>query len=286
MAARAETSNLIRIARAPVVVLLAVATLLGPSGHAQERPLPDLPTLLRASREHLRDDWRLDHRYAYTERRTEYARGSDGREQVKSVKVFEVAPSATGRPYRRLVEVNGRRRSAEELARDDREHDRRVAERDRETPAERQRRLDRQAERDREEQATWDDLSRVYSFSIAGRERIDGQLLVVVDFQPRPDAQPQSDNGRRMTKVRGRAWISEDDQQVARIDAHVLDDISIGWGLIGKLYAGATASYVRRKVDGREWLPAQLSYEASGRALIRRFTVHQVIDYLDYRKTH
>ena len=263
-----------------------VASLAIAAAASQDRPLPDLPTLLRDSREHLRDDWRLDHRYAYQERRTEYTRGSDGREQVKSVKLFDVAPSATGRPYRRLVEVNGHRRTAEERARDDREHRQRVEERQRESAAERQRRVEREAERLREEQETWDDLSRVYTFTMAGRERVDGQLYVVVDFQPRPDAQPQSDNGRRMMKVRGRAWISEDDRQVARVDAHVLDDIAIGWGLIGKLYAGATASYVRRKVDGDQWLPTQLSYAATGRALVKRFTVHQVIDYLDYRKTN
>jgi hypothetical protein len=87
-----------------------------------------------------------------------------------------------------------------------------------------------------------------------------------------------------MMKVRGRAWIAEDDDQVARVEAKVLEDISIGWGLIGKLYAGATASYIRQKVNGEFWLPQQLSYSASGRALIRRFTIHTVIDYFDYRK--
>ncbi len=89
-----------------------------------------------------------------------------------------------------------------------------------------------------------------------------------------------------MMKVKGRAWISEEDYQVARVDAQVLDDISIGWGIIGKLYAGANASYVRRKGDGELWLPRSLSYAATGRALVKRFAVHQMIEYLDYRKAN
>ena len=71
---------------------------------------------------------------------------------------------------------------------------------------------------------------------------------------------------------------------MARVEAKVLEDISVGWGLLGKLYAGAHASYVRRKVDGALWLPQQLTYAATGRALIKRFAVQTVIDYFDYRK--
>lgn len=255
----------------------------------QDRPLPEAATLLKEARNHLRDDWTLEQRYTYFERRTEYARGPDGRDQPKSTKLFEIVPSRAGPPYRRLVEVDGRRRTADEIARDDRDHDQRMAARQRErqseSPYERQRRLQREQEDAREEQETWNDLSRVYSFTVSGREHVDGQTLVIVDFQPRPDAAPLTDNGQRMMKVKGRALISEDDFQVARIDAQVLDDIGIGWGLIGKLYAGAKASYVRRKVNSELWVPQQLSYSGTGRALlVKRFTIQRVIEYFDYHK--
>ena len=227
------------VARTALMFLVAALPLL-----AQERPLPDLATLLQQAREHLRDDWRLENHYTYLERRTDYKPGEDGKEEPQSVKLYEVTPTPGGRPYRRLIEVNGHRRSAEELARDDREHRNRVAERQREaqSPAGRQRQTEREAKRQREEQETWDDMARVYTFTIVGRERVEGQLLVIVDFQPKADSQPRTDNGERMKKVRGRAWISEDDYQVARVEAKVLEDISVGWGLIGKLYAGAVAS--------------------------------------------
>lgn len=267
------------------LVLAAIAILPQPRMQGQERPLPDLPTLLRETRAHLRDDWRLDRQYTYVERRTEYQRGDDGREQVKSVKVFEVQPTPGGRPYRRLVEVDGRPLTPQELEQNERERQKRIAEREHESASQRQRRLNRQAAQQREEEETWDDLSRVYSFSIVGRERVDGQQLLVLEFKPKADAQPITENGRRMAKVRGRAWISESDYQVARVDAEVLDDISVGWGLVGKLYAGANASYVRRKLND-QWLPRSLSYAATGRALVKRFAVHQVIEYLDYRKAN
>ena len=116
------------LSRIPAISALFVTVIVLSSAYAaQERPLPDAAPLLQRTREHLRDDWRLDHHYSYIERRTEYSRGTDGRDQAKSVKVYEVRPSADGRAYRRLVEVNGRRLTTEELEHNDREHQKRVA---------------------------------------------------------------------------------------------------------------------------------------------------------------
>lgn len=255
----------------------------------QDRPLPDSATFLRQAREHLRDDWRLATQYTYIERRTEYHRTSDGREEPSSVKVFQVYPgSDPGRSYRRLIEVDGRRLSQDELEKNEREHQKRALERqrarDNESAPDRSERLKKERERGAKEQAIWDDLMRVYTFTLEGREVVDGRSLIAVRFEPKPNADPQSDIGERMVNVKGRAWISEDDYQVARVDAEVLDDISIGWGILGKLYAGSFASYTRRKVNDELWLPVRLQYNGSGRALIKHFNVHTVIDYSEYRK--
>jgi hypothetical protein len=267
--------------------LLAIG--LAPQAPAPEAPLPELRSFLTEAREHLRDDWRLATQYTYIERRTEYRRRSDGKEEPSSIKVFEVYPGGDpSHSYRKLIEVDGKPLSAEELAANDREHQRKVQERQRardaETPAERAARTKREDDRARQEQETWDDLIRVYDFAIAGRERVEGRPLIVVTFTPKPNAAPQSDIGARMTKVKGRAWISETDYQVARVDAQVLDDISFGWGILGKLYAGATGSYTRRKVNDELWLPVTLQYTGSGRALVKHFTVHTVVDYSGYHK--
>jgi hypothetical protein len=86
-----------------------------------------------------------------------------------------------------------------------------------------------------------------------------------------------------MTRVKGRAWISEDDYQIARVSIDVIKDFSVGW-FIGKLYAGTTASYERRKVNNEIWLPWRLGIKATGRALIRKFHIDTITEYSDYRK--
>jgi len=255
----------------------------------QEPPLPEPTEFLRATRDHLRDDWRLASSYTYLERRTEYRPGPNGRDEPSSIKLFQVYPgSDPGRAYRRLIEVNGKPVPREEIERADREHEKRVLERQRardtESASERASRLKKEQERRQDEQAIWDDLMRVYTFTLTGRDVVDGRSLIVVRFEPRPNANPTTDIGERMVNVKGRAWISETDYQVARIDAEVLDDISFGWGILGKLYAGAKGSYVRRKVNDELWLPLRLQYTGSGRALIKRFNVNTVIEYSDYKR--
>ena len=70
---------------------------------------------------------------------------------------------------------------------------------------------------------------------------------------------------------------------MARVDFEVLDDISIG-AVLGKLYKGTTSSIERRKVNDEVWLPFRVQFDVSGRVLVRRFQVANVIEFSDYRK--
>ena len=77
--------------------------------------------------------------------------------------------------------------------------------------------------------------------------------------------------------------MSEDDYQVAKVQAEMLDDIAV-MGFLGKLYKGTTASFERRKVNNEIWLPAEARFDGAGRAFIRKFRVGTIVQYSDYRK--
>jgi hypothetical protein len=115
------------------------------------------------------------------------------------------------------------------------------------------------------------------------RRPLDGRSTIVVDFSPRANAAPTTSAGKMMKKAKGRAWISEDDYEIARVDVEILDDISIGL-VLGKLYKGTTAAFTRRKVNDEIWLPAQMRFNGTGRALVRKFRLDTVVEYSDYRK--
>ena len=53
----------------------------------------------------------------------------------------------------------------------------------------------------------------------------------------------------RSAGLKARAWISESDAELVRVDLDAIDDLSFGWGLLARVHKGAVATYQRRKVN-------------------------------------
>ena len=271
---------------------LAVAALWGflaqPRLAAQDQPLPDLDVLVAKARAHVRSDRDLLSQYTYLERRADIHLSALAKVATGPLKVYQVYPGADGiQTYRRLIEVDGMPVPQIELDKQDRDRRREVldalARREHESPRDREKRLARREKLRADEQQAIDELFQLYTFAIVGRESIDGHPAIAVDFVPKPNIVPRTDEGKLMKKVKGRVWVSEADYEVARVQAEMLDDVSV-MGFLGKLYKGTTASFERRKVNNEIWLPARARFDGSGRALIRKFRIDTVVEYSDYRK--
>ena len=255
---------------------------------AQEPPLPDVDQFLAQARTHLRTDRQLLGQYTFRQRETELHLTKFGKLTTGPTKVYEVYPSPEpDGSYRRLIEIDGRPRDPAELARDDRKHQQRVLEelsrRDHESASDREKRLKEDAKERKEYEDLLDDVFRVFTFTIEGRQTIDGHSTVMIDFNPRPNVMAKTSDGKSLKKMKGRAWVSEADYELVRVEAVMLEDLAVR-GFLGKLYAGTTASFDRRKVNGEVWLPNEVSIKASGRALIRKFHLDMVVQYFDYKK--
>lgn len=257
---------------------------------AGERPLPDTATLVREVRARLRPDRELLSRYTYIERREEVKVSKLGEVTEGPVKVYEVYPSLEpGNTYKRLVAVDGKPLSRAELAEADRKHREDLRKerekRARETPAQRRTREAEEAGKRREREAVIDEIFDAYDIRIAGRDTIRGHGTFVAHLEPRPSHRPRSDEGELMKKLRVKAWVSDSDYELVRVEAEVIDDITVGWGIIGRLHQGARGVYERRKVNGEIWLPALEVIQATGRALLfRTFDVHTVTEWYDYKR--
>jgi hypothetical protein len=274
--------------RSAAIAVGTVSSLALTTWAAQDRPLPEASSFLAQTRARLRMDRTLLSQYTYLEHRREIRLTKLGKVELGPREVLEVYPGLDpADTYRRLIEVDGKPRAARELEAEDRKHQARVLEalrkREHESPADRARRERRAAKDRRDEEETLDDLIRVFTFTLVERQVRDGQPMIAVAFTPRPDAAPKTDDGQIMKKVRGRAWVSELDHQVARVEFEMLEDVSLGL-FLGKVYKGTTASVERRRVNDEVWLPAEMRFKGSGRALVRRFQIETVVQYSNYRK--
>jgi hypothetical protein len=117
------------------------------------------------------------------------------------------------------------------------------------------------------------------------REVIDGRAMILVTYKPRTAFKPKTDEGNILRRIAGRAWIAEDDRQLARLEAETTETISIGAGLLARVSKGSTFAFERRKVNDEIWLPTRAELLISGRLLLLKgLRQRQTVEYSDHRK--
>ena len=267
-------------------IVLALIVLATPA--AQDRPLPDQDAFAAQVKRHLATDEERQSGYTFIEKRTEQKLDASGRSQDQSVKVFEVYPGLPGEErYRRLIEENGRPVPVGDLAKRDRSRQKEVEEYARKLAiaTERTKATREQDKARREYSAAVDDIFRVYDIRMLRREPLDGHDTIVATLTPIPGVKPLTDDGKIMRHFKARAWISEADYELVRVEIEAIDDLSFGLGLLARVHKGTVATYQRRRVNDEVWLPAEVTWTASARVMLfKQLRRRGVSEFSNYRK--
>ena len=253
---------------------------------ADVQPLPDATAFAAEVKARLRTDRALQAQYTFLERREEIEVSKLGKVKEGSVKEYEVYPSVVpGNTYKRLIRIDGRPIDPAQLAKNDEKHRRDVLAQVNESEDTRRKRERENGKLRAEERQVIDEIFSLYDIRVVGRETLNGYPTIVATLEPRPKYAPKTDDARVMKKFRVRAWVHETDYQVVKIDAEAIEDLTFGWGIIGRLHKSARAVFERRKVNDEVWLPARVRLTGTGRAaLFRKFAIDSVTEWFDYRK--
>lgn len=229
-----------------------------------ERPLPDHNTFVRATRDNLIRSQREQFNYAYTERRTEFHVNPFGRVGTGGVEGFEVTPIEKGTVIlRRLIERDGKPVVDGEVDRIKVKEERRQEGR----------------------RTSMDDVVAMLTFTMDRREKLHGRDAIVIKFTPKPEASPETREGRIAKAFSGSVWVDEVAREVIRVEATAVDSISFGFGLIARLNEGTTATLTREPINGSTWLPTSIRFAGEGRALLlRKLNVDQRIEWSNYKR--
>ena len=228
------------------------------------RPMPDHDAFVKATRDNLLRSQREQFNYAYKERRTQFHVNPFGRVGTGGIEGWEVTPIENGTVIlRRLIERDGKPVSDGDVNRV------KVTE-----------------ERRREGRRTsMDDVVAMLTFTMDRREKVQGRDAIAVRFTPKPDADPETREGRIAQAFSGTAWVDEAAREVIRVEATAVDSISFGFGLIARLNKGTTVTLTREQIPAGIWLPTSIRFAGEGRALlIRKLNVDQRIEWSDYKK--
>jgi hypothetical protein len=257
---------------------------------AAQRPLPDQRQFLEEVRKRLDTNDQRQSGYMYVETRREEKLDKAGRSAGESVRVLESYPGLPGETrWERVLSVDGRAVPQQELDKGDRERQKHVEEYARKAakdPAGERAKQERDRARvKRERDESIDDAFRIFDVRMLGRETIEGHDTIAFSLTPRRDVKPKTRAGGIMRNFSGRAWVSESDCELVRMDVEAIDTVSFGLGVLARLHKGSQASFQRRKVNDEAWLPAMASYRMSARiGLLAVFRRGATFEYSNYKK--
>ena len=227
-------------------------------------------------------NWKVARNYGFSERVDARRLDAQGRLKSRDVEVYDVM-LVDGSPYRRLAGRHDRalppgdeRKEQDKLARS-------IAERRKETAAQRARRLAEYESRPDWQREAWHELPDAFDFRLSGEERSEGNDLCVIEATPRQGYQPRSRTAKALMHLHGKLWVDTQDYRLARAEVEVVDTIWVGLFLL-RLAEGSRATYEQTRVNDEVWLPRKVRAFISVRlGLVKVLHIQQEYSYSNCR---
>lgn len=128
------------------------------------------------------------------------------------------------------------------------------------------RRKDRE-KRQKDQTGFMAEFAEAFDFKLLGKETLKGRPTLVVAFTPRASYKPGSLRARLFVKARGKAWIDEQDRQLAKFEGEIFDDMSLG-GVLANVGTGSGFEARQVRVGPGEWIAEYEHSHFTGRLLL------------------
>jgi hypothetical protein len=90
-----------------------------------------------------------------------------------------------------------------------------------------------------------------------------------LSFTPNPGFVPPDLEADVLRGFAGEVWIDKEQDRLVRLDAHLVRDVNIGFGILGRVDKGGTMVLEQAyEKDAREWQPTVLKMNLAGKALM------------------
>jgi hypothetical protein len=90
---------------------------------------------------------------------------------------------------------------------------------------------------------------------------------ITLHFQPKPEFHPPDMQSRVLGEMVGELVVNKEQHRIETIRGKLVEDVTIGWGLLGRLHEGGTFRVERREVAPRLWQITETHVHIEGRAL-------------------
>src|SRR6478752_10218596 len=180
------------------------------------------------------------------------------REDEKGSQDRDVIETKEGQLARTLL-INGQPLTAEQRAADEARMKKLV-----EDPSERAKRDKRAKEDEDKGVQMFKAIPDAFVFKYEGEEN--GQVRL--SFFPNPHYNAPTRELQVFRSLSGMIWIYRASLRMSRLDGSLFEDVTFGWGLLGRLSKGGTFSVTQSRVGDDHWEVVSLDVRMSGRAVI------------------
>src|SRR6478672_8740777 len=261
-------NSLRRVAMLLFFVCLCIA-LQGQNAPDTLPPLPkDANQYVREAIEHQLDADATDHSHWRYHIHREDDKGSQDR---------DVIDTKDGQIARTLL-INGQRLTAEQRAADEARMKKLV-----EDAGERAKRDKRAKEDEDKGVQMFKAIPDAFIFKYQGSEN--GQVRL--SFFPNPHYNAPSRELQVFRSLSGMIWIYRASLRMSRLDGSLFEDVTFGWGLLGRLNKGGTFSVAQSRVADDHWEIVALDVKMAGHAVIfKTINVKQVQRLSGFRRVN
>lgn len=220
--------------------------------------------------------------YTFVEREDERRTDSHGLLRTTGSKTWETV-FLYGRPFRRLIERDGKPLTPGEVKKETERFDREVDKRKHESDKDRQHALAEEEKRHREARKFLGEIADVYNFTLAGDEQVSGRDCWVIVAEPKPGYKGQSSEARNLAKMHGRVWIDKQGYHWVKARAEVLDTVS--WGMfIARLSPGSRMEFDETRVNDEVWMPRRVLFHLNARLMFKQIDAEFESDWSAWRR--
>lgn len=150
-----------------------------------------------------------------------------------------------------------------------------------EDPAERAKRDKRAKEDEDKGVQMFKAIPDAFIFKYEGAEN--GQVRL--SFFPNPHYNAPTRELQVFRSMSGMTWIDRATLRMSRLDGSLFEDVTFGWGLLGRLNKGGTFSVMQRQVGDDHWEWVSLDVKMSGHAVIfKSINVRQLQRITDFHR--
>ncbi len=89
-------------------------------------------------------------------------------------------------------------------------------------------------------------------------------------FQPNPRFQPPDREAEVYAGMAGELWIDQAEKRMAKLDAHLINDVDFGWGIVGRLYRGGSILVEQKDVGEHHWEQTHMVLDLTGKILMMK----------------